>query len=75
MIKRGKDHYNFGNPKGRGRGEQNPAAKLKKETVITIRKEWSAGGKTQRKIAQEMGVDYRHVNAIINHRVWKTAAE
>lgn len=70
LARRGKDHYAFGNPMRRGIGEENPCAKLTNETVKSIRGAWQAGGKTQRQIAADYGIDYRQVNSIILRKTW-----
>lgn len=54
-------------------GETNGAARLTEESVRSIRARYAAGGKTQKAIAAEHGVDRSLVGLIVRGKLWKHA--
>lgn len=46
-------------------------AKVSKEDVLNIRREYSAGGLTQRQIAEKYGLGQSHVSAILREKYWR----
>jgi len=56
-------------------GERCPQHILNGNQVEKIRKIYEAGGRTQRSIAKQFGVDYRRINDIIKNNNWKMSNE
>jgi len=55
-------------------GEKNGLAKLTANQVVEIRKKYSAGGISLKKLASEHGVDTALVHRIVRREIWKSVA-
>lgn len=62
MIKKGR---RFDNSK-----DNHPLSKLTIKDVISIKKEYSIGDKTQKEIAKDFGVVHQTISAILNNKRW-----
>ena len=64
--------------KGRGRysyGEKNGQSKLTHEKVAKIRKMYSLGEVSQKRISEIFGVAESRINEIVNYKSWKSSIE
>jgi hypothetical protein len=52
------------------KGENNPRSILTEKKVLTVRAEYKTGKTSCRKLGREHGIDYKHINNIINRKNW-----
>lgn len=52
------------------RGERCGTSKLKKRQIIEIRRQYAAGGVTQRELGDQYGVSGRAIGLAVNHESW-----
>jgi len=52
-------------------GVMNGNAKLTKDKVVTIRREYAAGGVSYKSIAKRYGVDKSLIGLVVRHKIWK----
>lgn len=71
---RGEDHWTRKHPE-RMRplsGEQNPAARLRLEQVLEIRRRYAEGGVSMKRLAAEFGVNVTNIFYIVHRKTWAT---
>lgn len=68
------DRHAKGRDNGARPGEDHFAAKLTNTQVLEMRARYSAGGVTQRQLADEYGVSRGNVSKIVNRRTYASAA-
>lgn len=52
-------------------GENHGMSKLKEKDIVSIRKEWRAGGVTQPQLAKMYKISIHNIYAIIHYKIWK----
>ena len=66
----GKNHHYYGKRRIEISGENHPSAKLNWNKVDEIRKKYSIGNYTHRKLAKEYDVSHRTIGHILNDLIW-----
>ena len=66
----GEHHWMLRNPERIARGERVWIAKMTKEKVIELRREYATGSITQRALAVKHGIGYKNLNLILNRKTW-----
>lgn len=70
-VQRGDRHWSHRTPDLVRIGSQHHAAKLTEDTVLAIRSRFSSGDVTQRQLALDFEIGFKHINDIVKRRSWR----